>query len=300
MILERIIDSHMHLWDYNSGCYPWLLNKLPGGEKMIGNYDSIRRNYFVKDYKRAFDQNPIKKSVHIQCFGYPEHPVLETEWLQKQADESGYPHAIVGYVDFSDSDVDILLAKHKQYRNLRGIRSVLSYHDDPDLCMIKDKHIMQSSIWRDGYQLLGKYQLSFDVQLYDHQLDDLADLAESYPNIKIMINHMAWPTNFSQQGFLNWQDRIKSIARFKNVYMKISGIGCVFKCIEAKKIFPYVSTCIDYFDINHCVFGSNFPVLELFTNYNDLLLLYSELLADLDKTSLTKFFYNNAANFYNI
>jgi len=290
----------MHLWDYDSGHYPWLLSKLPGGDKMIGNYDPIRKNYLVSDYAHSISGSAVKQCVHIQVFGYPEDSVLETQWLQKQADAHGYPHAIVGLADFTADNIDEVLTRHCSYQNVRGIRNVLSHHSDPDLCMITDPNIMQDERWLQGFSLMKKHNLSFDVQIFDHQLDDLVTLAHAHQDTNIIINHIAWPTDLSSSGFANWKDRVKTAANCSNVSIKISGFGCVFKHIELDEIMPYVVHCVDVFGVDRCIWGSNFPVASLFTTYANLLQTGASALSDLSAADQDKIFYANAAKFYSI
>jgi predicted TIM-barrel fold metal-dependent hydrolase len=44
MYTGPVIDTHMHLWDLANG-YPWLSNPDPAFERLIGNYDRLRRNF---------------------------------------------------------------------------------------------------------------------------------------------------------------------------------------------------------------------------------------------------------------
>ena len=49
MYYGPIVDSHMHLWDLAND-YAWLSKPDPAFERMIGKYDSLRRNFLVADY----------------------------------------------------------------------------------------------------------------------------------------------------------------------------------------------------------------------------------------------------------
>jgi hypothetical protein len=79
-----IIDTHMHLWDLANG-YAWLNGPDPNFERLIGNYDALRRNFIASDYAALTHGHKVLKSVHIQAFGFPENPVGETAWLQALA-----------------------------------------------------------------------------------------------------------------------------------------------------------------------------------------------------------------------
>ena len=43
MYAGPIVDTHMHLWHLANG-YGWLNKRSPELERLIGNYDALRRN----------------------------------------------------------------------------------------------------------------------------------------------------------------------------------------------------------------------------------------------------------------
>ena len=49
MYAGPVIDAHMHLWDLANG-YTWLSKPNPAFERLIGNYDRLRRNSLASDY----------------------------------------------------------------------------------------------------------------------------------------------------------------------------------------------------------------------------------------------------------
>ena len=77
------------------------------------------------------------KSVHVQAeFDHDDDPVTETVWLQGVVDDpasKGMPNAIVWSADLSMPDVEEVLSRHAEYPNMRGIRHMLNYGDDPVL-----------------------------------------------------------------------------------------------------------------------------------------------------------------------
>ena len=60
---------------------------------------------------------------------------------------------------------------------------------------------MQDHAFRRGYALLGQHDLTFDIQIYDLQLDDAYQLAKAHPETRLVLSHLASPTDFSPEGF---------------------------------------------------------------------------------------------------
>jgi predicted TIM-barrel fold metal-dependent hydrolase len=74
------------------------------------------------------------------------------------------PNAIVWFADLSMPDVEEVLSRHAEYPNMRGIRHMLNYGDDPVLRSADRDGLMSDDGWRPGYRLLGRCGVSFDLQ----------------------------------------------------------------------------------------------------------------------------------------
>jgi predicted TIM-barrel fold metal-dependent hydrolase len=295
----EIIDSHMHLWDLKNN-YHWLNNNIPEFEQLIGNYDSLRHNFFPNDYKELVKNHKITQSVHVQAFGFPDNPVGETKWLQEQANRYGFPHGIVAFANLADPNVEIILEQHAKLANIRGIRMPLNYHETPYRRMADRGDYMWDKQWRKGFALLANYNFSFDVQIYDHQIKDLITLAEVFPHITMIVEHFAWPTDLSPHGFELWQKRIASLVKFPNILMKLSGIGCVFQHLQAKQVSSYIDVAVRSLGVDQCMFGSNCPPDTLFYKFDELIALYKNALLKFSKEDQYKLFFLNAKRTYRL
>ncbi len=161
---DDITDAHMHLWDLAND-YPWLKEPSANFEKMIGDYAKFRQNFFVKDYQEMSQGCRVTKTVNVEALGFPDNPVNETRWLQQQADQYGLSNAIVARVKLDLLQVEESLAANCEYKNMRGVRMILNWHDTPYLRMADRPDYMQDDQWLYGFSLLEKYNLSFDFIL---------------------------------------------------------------------------------------------------------------------------------------
>jgi predicted TIM-barrel fold metal-dependent hydrolase len=295
-----IIDTHMHLWDLANG-YAWLNGPDPNFERLIGHYEALRRNFIASDYDALTRGHKVLKSVHIQAFGFPENPVGETAWLQAQADHHGYPHGIVAFANLSDPNVEDTLRKHRAYRNVRGIRMPLNYDQAVWRRMADRSDYMRDAQWRRGFALLSRYDLSFDVQIYDHQAPDAAILARAFPETTFIIEHLGWPIAIeSAVGFEHWAERLTMLAECPNVFLKVSGVGCVFGRADADLIRQYLRRALTIFGSQRCLFGSNCPPDTLFYDFRMLLGLYTDAFSDLVPEVQGAIFFDNAQRVYRL
>lgn len=300
MDVKNIIDTHMHLWDLQND-YPWLKTKNQQLEQLVGNYDKIKKDFLVHDYKATIEDYPITKSVHLQALGFSENPELETKWLQEQYEQFGYPHAIVAYANLADPKVEDLLAKHCSFQNMRGIRMILNYHNIEYLKMTDRDDYMRDSQWQKGFSLLEKFNLTFDAQVYDHQLIDLAMVAKTFPKTNIIIEHLAWPLDETSAGFLRWQENLSLITSYPNVYMKLCGLGCgILSKVNLEKKISYIRTAIELFGLDRCMFGSNCPPDLLFYDFHTLMDIFEKAFEIYSKQDQHKLYYLNAERFYRL
>lgn len=298
MYTGPIIDSHMHLWDLANG-YAWLSDRDPNMESLFGNYDKLRHNFLVPDYVALIGGFNVVKSVHVQAFGFPGNPVGETEWLEQQATENGFPQGIVAYANLADPGVDEVLRRHCERANVRGLRMPLNYADEPWRRMTDRGDYMRDEQWRRGFALLSRHGLAFDLQMYDHQTPDAVALAQDFPETTIVVEHLAWPIDLSADGFKRWSERLISLAQCANVVLKVSGIGCIFRA-ETHLIPRYLKQAIATFSPERCMFGSNCPPDTVFHDFAWLLKSYMYAVSDCSPEQQRQFFYGTAERVYRL
>jgi len=297
----QIIDAHHHLWNLEKHDHPWL---KPDAAHPAGDLTPICRNYQLDDFLTDARQQSLVKSVHLQAgISLPES-VEETAWLQTIADDpasGGFPHAIVAFADFPDPMVEAVLERQAAHRNLRGIRYILNYEPgEPLYCAAERGDWLTDPDWRRGYALLAKYDLSFDLQIFWHQMGDALDLARAFPEIQMILNHTGMPRKCDADYVAHWRQAMRQLAEAPNVATKISGLGMYYPDWTAEVIRPFVIDTIDVFGIDRCMFASNFPVDKLSSGYDQIWQAFDQLTADFGAEERQKLFHDNAARFYRL
>lgn len=298
MAKRRITDAHHHLWDLRRGHnYPWLQDR-PLATGVCGDVEPIAMNYLLDDLVRDSAGYDLVKSVHIEAVA--ADPVGETRWLQGLADRTGFPHAIVARAELQAPDVEATLAAHAQFANLRGIRHIVNWHRDPRLAFTGRSDLLRDPAWLAGFGLLGKYGLSFDLQLYPSQMKDARDLARRNPDTLIVLNHAGMPVDPDPDGIAAWRSGMKRLAAADNVVAKISGLGMVDHRWTVDSIRPFVRHTIDCFGTERTMFGSNFPVDGLYSSFATLYRAFEAVIADLSEAEQDRLFHANAVRHYRL
>ena len=298
----KIVDAHHHLWDLNNKDtkYSWLM--VTEGEAFFGDYAAIRKNYLLEDYIEDTKNQNIIKSVHVQAEHDDDKPVNETAWLQNLADthSSKLPNAIVAFADFSKNNVSELLDAHQEYKNTRGIRQILSYNKDEPKYSHATEDFMKNSTWVENFKYIRNRNLSFDIQIYKHQMEDAVNLANKYNDVLFILNHTGEPCYHSKEYIESWEQNMNKLAKCENVVAKISGLGMFDPnwTIDSTRIF--VEKTIQIFGIERCMFASNFPVDKIFNSFDTYWNSFKEITKNYSENDKNLLFSSNAEKYYRI
>lgn len=288
MYQGQIIDTHMHIWDLANG-YEWL-PKLAGG--------LLNDNFLIPDYLAMSQNHFISQMVFIECGGFFQNPVLETKWVQQQADLYGCPQGIVAFAKLDRDDIGKVLESHRQYPNVRGIRMPLNsvegkFGADRDDYM-RDKE------WKKGYALLSKYNLHFEMQIFDTQIPDACNLAQEFPDILIVLEHLGWPLKSDLAYLPLWKERLAQLAQLQNVFLKISCLGWIFQKNEEAVTISYIQEAVNLFGPNRCLVGSNYPSDRVYLPFAEIFQIIKKALASYSPLDQQKIFHQNSKKLYRL
>jgi predicted TIM-barrel fold metal-dependent hydrolase len=265
-----IVDGHHHIW--RQADLPWLVG--PMQPRIFGAYEPIRRDYPIREYLDDLAGNGVVKSVYVQTNWAPERYEDEAAWVQRTVGETGWPHAIVAYADFSVEDVRPQLDRLGRYPLLRGVRMQLHWHDNPLYRFAKRADLCADPTLRRNIARLADYGWVFELQVFAPQMGDAAGLAEACPEVTFVLQHAGMLEDLSPAGRAAWRAGMARLAACPNVVCKLSGLGTFIHRNDPAHIAGIVTDALVTFGADRCLFGSNFPIEKLWTNYHDLVEAY--------------------------
>jgi L-fuconolactonase len=229
---------------------------------------------------------------------------------------------IVGGVDLRLEDaVEEILTAHIRAggERYRGVRCPgTDYDEDPKImgAGVGVPHLLLDAKFRAGFAWLHRKGLSFDVFLLEPQLPDLIDLARSFPDTQIILNHVGAPLGVGrhagrrEERFSIWRDNIVTLSTCANVAVKLGGLGIQMGGFEytlpvsssqlAAAWKPYIETCIEAFGVDRCMFESNFPVDAAVCTYPMLWNAFKKISAGASRTEKTALFGGTATRVYRL
>jgi predicted TIM-barrel fold metal-dependent hydrolase len=272
-----IVDPHHHLWER-----PGLRYFLPELLADTGSGHNVVATVYVQARAMYRDAGPIEM-----------RPLGETEFANGMAAMSAsglygktkVAAGIVGHADLTlGARVEAVLEAQMRTatERFRGIRHITAW--DADSSILNPNYpaprgLLGDKTFREGFAVLSRFRLSFDAWLYHPQIDELADLADAFPNTKIVVDHVGGPIGSGaysgrrDEVFAKWKASIESLAARPNCYVKLGGLGqditglgfsqrpeAPDSEVLAAAFRPYIETCIEAFGTSRAMFESNFPV----------------------------------------
>jgi predicted TIM-barrel fold metal-dependent hydrolase len=299
MTVLPIVDAHQHFWDLERNYLPWLCDEEAVPFR-YGDYGALRRSYLPEDYFRDAAGHDVVRTVYVETEWDPRDPLGETQWLQEIIAKTGFPHAIVAGARLDDSEVERVLAGHAAFPRVRGIRHKPRAAARPAEVQIGAPGSMGDPAWRQGYALLERYGLTFDLQTPWWHLPEAAALARDFPGTSIILNHTGLPADRSPTALAGWRTAIATLAALPNVALKISGLGQPGQPWTVEANGPVVRDAISIFGIDRCMFASNFPVDRLCADFDTIFAGFKRIVADLSRAEQLKLFHDNAVRIYRL
>ncbi len=274
-----VIDSHQHFWIYEAEKHAWIDDDMK----------VIRKNFLPEDLKTIYQENGIGGCVAVQA----DQTLAETDFLLDLAQKNDFIKGIVGWVDLRASNIETVLEKYSHFQKLKGFRHVVQGEADHNFMLRPD--------FLNGIAALEKYNFTYDILIFPHQLGAALELVKRFPKQKLIIDHIAKP--YIKDGFYDgWATLMKAISEYPNVYCKLSGMTTEadYNNWTAEQIEPYMQLVLDAFGANRILFGSDWPVCLVAGNYTKTKELVTNFIAKLSTKDQAAIMGANAMQFYNL
>ena len=279
--MTGIVDAHHHIW--RQADLPWLSGAMQ--PRVFGPYEPIQRDYSVREYLDDLAGLNVVRSVYVQTNWAKDRFEDEVAWVEATAKESGWPHAIVAFADFGVDDARPQLDRLARHPLVRGARMQLHWHENP--------------LYRNVARL-ADYSLSFDLQVFAPQMADATGLAEACPNVTFVLQHAGMLEDLSAQGRSTWRAGMAGLAACPNVVSKLSGLGTFIHRNDPAHIADVLAQTVATFSAERCLFGSNFPIEKLWTDYRKLVEAYIAAAASLRSEQRDAIFKTTALRVYRL
>ena len=272
------IDSHQHFWKFDPVRHAWIDSSM----------QNIAKDFLPKDLKPLLETNLMDGCIAVQA----DQSETETQFLLGLAEENSFIKGVVGWVDLSAEDLSQQLEVFSKNPLFKGVRHVLQAEKEG--FMLKDQFLR-------GISELKNFNLTYDILIYPNQLEEARLLIEKNPDQPFVLDHLAKPY-IKQQKIKNWASDIKELAKYKNVYCKLSGMvtEADWNHWQFENFKKYLSVAFDTFGSDRLMFGSDWPVCLLAGSYEHVVKIIDLFIENLEQEEKNNIMGGNAYNFYNL
>ncbi|MEM7014917.1 MAG: amidohydrolase family protein [Verrucomicrobiota bacterium] len=242
------IDSHHHFWNYSAEQYGWI------GDGM----DVLKRDFGPADLKEVIDAAKVDGVISVQARTNP----VENDYLLAFANKHDFIRGVVGWVDLTNPVHFQLLEKYSYESKMKGFRHVLQGEPDEEYMLRPD--------FNDGVSKLHDYGFVYDILIFWNHLKHCPEFVDQHIGQTFVLDHVAKPRIETDRPQEEWVAGMKEIAKRSSVYCKISGMATeVVDGVEwsPQLLKPYFEVALEAFGADRLMFGSDWPVCLLKTEY---------------------------------
>lgn len=281
-----VVDSHVHFWDPARLDYPWLAEVPP-----------LRRAFGPEDldtgpYRIGGERYRLAGAVFVEAGGTGTQAVAEVEWVEELAAKWPTLGAIVARVPLergADAAADV--AALTRHRLVTGVRR-----------NVQDERpgFTATEPFTDGVRLLAAAGLTFDLCVRHHQIAEVTELARRVPEVTFVLDHLGKP-DVAGAVTEPWRSDLARLAELPNTACKLSGLATEAAPGWADAdALPYLRQALAVFGPDRCLFGGDWPVATLATDYPRWVGVVVAALADLSEAERRAVFGDNARRIYRL
>lgn len=232
-----IVDSHQHYWDPALADYPWITDDIA----------FLRRRFDPGDLEPLLRAHGVAGTVVVQA----RSDLDETRELLALA--AGTP-SLLGVVGWLDLTGDVEAQLDGLEGPLVGVRHAV--HDEADR-----EWLLRDDVQR-GIAAVGAAGLAYDLLVRARELPAAVETARRHPGVRFVLDHCgkAPASNHDE-----WAHGVAALSGLPNVVCKLSGLFTEFDPAGTAEL------ALGWFGPERCMFGSDWPVCLLASEYGDAL-----------------------------
>ncbi|MBR4048312.1 MAG: amidohydrolase [Bacteroides sp.] len=250
----KIIDAHAHLWLKQDTVVDGMpIRTLENGRSLfMGEVRQMVPPFMVDGVNSAevflsnMDYAQVSAAVITQEF----IDGIQNDYLQEVVKRYPNRFFVCGMCEFRKPDF-LPQAKELLEKGFRAIKIPAQRLLLPEgrVSLTSDEMMQMFALMEEKGAIL-----SIDLADGDTQVDEMKEIAQTYPNLKIAIGHFGMVTR------PNWEEQIK-LARYKNVFIESGGITWLFN----DEFYPFhgavkaIRRAADLVGMEKLMWGSDYP-----------------------------------------
>lgn len=283
MIDFPIVDTHVHLLDQKRFRYSW-----------AASAPKLARDWSIADLAERAAPATVESLVFVEVDVDMPLYMDEAHWVQETATRDPRLKGCVACLPLEQgAALEPQMAELAGLEVMRGVRRLIQNQPDPAF-MLKPDFLA-------ALKLLPRYNLSFDICIFHHQLPNTLEMVRRCPETSFVLDHIAKPG--IKAGLVEpWKSHIREMAKLPNVVCKLSGVTTEadHQNWTREQLRPYIDHVIDCFGFDRLMYGGDWPVSELAGTYRSWLEVLDWATADATAADRRKLFRDTGIRTYRL
>lgn len=281
---RMIIDTHIHIWDTSKSSYGWL----------SGAPELLKRTYSIEELDVARKAAGIGAGIFVQA----DVQMEDSFHMLEVARSTDWIKGVVSWLPLDHMERTATLLEEQLLKDeyFVGVRHLI--HDEKDPQWLLQPEAIES------LKILAAHNIPYDVVgVLPEHIETILKVAELVPELRMVFDHLNAPPISTGEHYGRWGTLMREVAKSKNIYAKISGLGTVAGAekFAAEEIKPYIGFVLEHFGTDRCFCGGDWPVSLLAKDYIYTWEVYKTVLSSLlSAEALENVYAGNATRFYNL
>ena len=284
-----IIDTHLHIWDFNQLNYSAFK-----GHPLFG------RSYQIEDYQRDCGDLDIEAMVFLECYAdfssTDGQYIEEIKFVEESSKRDPRIRGIVPMapVEWGARVETILEEMRDNHPTVKGIRRIVEFDKDP-------RELALSGNFIEGVNRLAKFGYHFEINVNHTQMDIVKDFVKMVPEVRMILDHCGKP-GIAEGAIEQYQNDVAELSKHPNLWIKLSDLP-----VEADHnswteddLRPYIDATIESFRFNRTIYAGDYPICLQATTLPRWVEVLDEALSGCSQEELWNFYRENANKFYNL
>ncbi len=281
-----IVDTHVHFWQFE------LLRRVWQPPPVIF------RTFTPEDLVDDAAAVGVDRCVLVEAGTTDE----DNRALADFAASSEFVGAMISFADLESPTLERELDDLAEIPKFRGVRMRFEGHPDPDI--LKRQRVI------DGIRKVAERGLILELLVDTSHLKDIARVYQQVPDLKGMIEHMGKPDLRRGTDRAQWRQHMRALAQETQAFCKLS-IGP--RVVDLEEIYahqgqgwqlewiqPPIQYLVEQFGPDRLVWGSDWPLVLLESDYAGGLQAMRDALGSLDAEDEMRLYRTTAVKFYSL
>jgi L-fuconolactonase len=247
-----LYDTHSHFFSNDEARYPLNTAGSPEGAENL-RARILANPSTPENILRLWSENHVEGGVGVQY-----NSAYKTDNSYTLDSSDNYPDRISAVIilDARLTDTPIRLREFVEQRGVTGLR-LTGYPDSAGNYPWMEAESAQAT-WAEANRLgIAIVLMYLPTQPSPEALRRIAALAQRYPNVHIVLDHIGWPLGNADANYGILPEHV-ALAHHRNVYFKLTSINLDQLDSAGIDTAQFVRRAVDTFGADHMMWGSDY------------------------------------------